>query len=263
MTHSKHFRNTFPTRSNGWSTTKGFSDEPRQIKPDENVRIINNRVQVSGVMAVMAINGLLAKVIFDKNPGYEFYVEESYPIDWMYPYLIPHEFIFRLSRETLREIPFETMRADHQFWTRQTDALVGPWLRTNTPLSDVVDFADRVHVRKDLKSFKGDREFLSDAESRKAFARMRAAIAGLYAWRADHTKETDRQRMAEEADYAFRQAFAIDPASPDAIPRYATRLAEKGRSADALRVAKIAAQLAPEEKKLKAVLDDLAGRPTK
>ena len=243
---------------------KKFPDEPRQIKPDEQVRIVDDRVQVSGVTAVMAINALLAKVIFDRNPGYEFYVEESHPIDWMYPYLSPHEFIFKLHRQALREIPSEAVRADHQFWTRQTDSLVGPWLRTNTPLRDVIDFADRVHVRKDLKSFKGDREFLKDTESRKAFARMRAASAGLYAWRADHAKdEKDRQRMSEEADYAFRQGCAIDPASPDAVPRYVTRLAEKGNSADALRMLKIAAQLAPEEKKLKTLLDDLADRPTK
>jgi len=35
----------------------------------------------------MTINGLLAKIIFDKNPNREFYIEESFPLDWMYPYL--------------------------------------------------------------------------------------------------------------------------------------------------------------------------------
>ena len=38
----------------------------------------------------MSINGLLTKVIFDKNPTNEFYVEESFPLDWMYPHLTPH-----------------------------------------------------------------------------------------------------------------------------------------------------------------------------
>ena len=46
----------------------------KQLKPGEDVRIIDNRVQVSGQIAVMAINGLLTKVIFDKNPNNEFYV---------------------------------------------------------------------------------------------------------------------------------------------------------------------------------------------
>ena len=58
---------------------KKAPNEPRQIKPGEDVRVIDNRVQVSGQVAVMAINGLLTKVIFDKNPNHEFYVEESFP----------------------------------------------------------------------------------------------------------------------------------------------------------------------------------------
>ena len=45
--------------------------------------------QVSGQVAVMMINGLLCKVIFDHNPTNDFYVEESFPLDWMYPYETP------------------------------------------------------------------------------------------------------------------------------------------------------------------------------
>ena len=60
-----------------------------QLKPGEDVRVIDNRVQVSGQVAVMAINGLLTKVMFDANPKNEFYVEESFPLDWMYPHLTP------------------------------------------------------------------------------------------------------------------------------------------------------------------------------
>ena len=60
-----------------------------QLKPGEDVRIIDNRVQVSGQVAVMNINGLITKVIFDHNPKNEFFVEESFPLDWMYPHLTP------------------------------------------------------------------------------------------------------------------------------------------------------------------------------
>src|SRR5437588_573613 len=56
-----------------------FPNEPKQIRPGEDVHIVENRVQVSGQIAVMAINGLITKVIFDKNPKTEFYVEESFP----------------------------------------------------------------------------------------------------------------------------------------------------------------------------------------
>ncbi len=60
-----------------------------QLKPGEDVHNDNGRVQVSGQVAVMEINGLLCKVIFDHNPTNEFYVEESFPLDWMYPYETP------------------------------------------------------------------------------------------------------------------------------------------------------------------------------
>ncbi len=33
----------------------------------------------------MSINALMTKVIFDRHPDREFYVEESFPLDWMYP----------------------------------------------------------------------------------------------------------------------------------------------------------------------------------
>ena len=42
--------------------------QANQLKPGEDVHVIDNRVQVSGQVAVMAINGLLTKVIFDHNP---------------------------------------------------------------------------------------------------------------------------------------------------------------------------------------------------
>ncbi len=62
------------------------------------MKIIDNRVQVSGQVAVMNINGLLTKVIFDHNPKNEFYVEESFPLDWMYPYETPFGIIMKVNR---------------------------------------------------------------------------------------------------------------------------------------------------------------------
>ena len=37
---------------------------------------------ITGVRAVMSINATLAKIIFDNNPGRDFYVEVSFPLDW-------------------------------------------------------------------------------------------------------------------------------------------------------------------------------------
>src|SRR6185503_8037157 len=84
-----------------------YPNEPKQIKPGEDVRIIDNRVQVSGQVAVMAINALLTRVIFDANPDHEFFVEESFPLEWMYPYLSPFGIIMKINRNVLPELTDE------------------------------------------------------------------------------------------------------------------------------------------------------------
>ena len=94
-----------------------FPNEPHQLKPNEDVHIDNGRVSVSGQVAVMAINGLLTKVIFDKNPDHEFYVEESFPLDWMYPYLTPFGVIMKINRHPIPELTQDIIDKDHAFWS--------------------------------------------------------------------------------------------------------------------------------------------------
>jgi len=45
----------------------------------------------------------LIKMIFDKNPGRELFIEQSYPIKWMRPNLEPHGLIFKLTRPVTPE----------------------------------------------------------------------------------------------------------------------------------------------------------------
>jgi len=71
--------------------------QKNQLKSGEDVQVdaASGRVQISGQAAVMQINGLLAKIIFDRETNREFYVEESFPLDWMYPNLEPHGLILK------------------------------------------------------------------------------------------------------------------------------------------------------------------------
>ena len=45
-----------------------FPDEPKQIRPGEDIRIVDNRVQVSGQVAVMAINENLLRSLHGQEP---------------------------------------------------------------------------------------------------------------------------------------------------------------------------------------------------
>ena len=52
----------------------------------------------------MDINARLAKMIFEQNPDHDFYIEESFPLDWMYPHLQPFGIIMKLQREKIKSI---------------------------------------------------------------------------------------------------------------------------------------------------------------
>jgi tetratricopeptide (TPR) repeat protein/phage shock protein PspC (stress-responsive transcriptional regulator) len=219
-----------------------FNDAERraranQLKPGEDVRIdpASGKLQVSGQVAVMAINGLLTKVIFDHNPTNEFYVEESFPLDWMFPYLEPYGIIMRINRQPLPEISEDKVKRDHEFWSQFSERLIGNWITYDTPVKDICDFVVRVHERRDYDGFKGDRKFIRDDQSQKAFSKLRSSIGGIYSWRvASARTPEDQQRMLKEADFAFRQAFAFCPYSPEAMFRYTTLLVNAGRIDDAV-----------------------------
>src|SRR5688572_7514488 len=143
-----------------------------QLRPGEDVRVIDNRVQVSGQVAVMAINALLAKVIFDRNPTNEFFVEESFPLEWMYPHLTPFGIIMKLNREQLPELTQEIVDKDHLFWSDYSERLIGNWITYDTPISNITQFAERVYVNKNYEGFKGDPRFVRDDDGQKAFSKL-------------------------------------------------------------------------------------------
>jgi thioredoxin-like negative regulator of GroEL len=219
-----------------------------QLKPGEDVRVQNNKVQITGQVAVMSINALLTKVIFDRNPKNEFFLEESYPLDWMYPYLTPFGIIMKLNRQPLAELTDDIVNKDHEFWSRYSERLVGNWLTYDTPLKDICSWVEKVYLRRNFSGFTGDRKFIRDDQAQKAFSKLRGSIAGVYAWRVNdpNTRSVNtQQRMFKEADFSFRQAFAFYPASLEAVYGYVNLLLKVQRFDDALLLASTALKLDP------------------
>ena len=239
-----------PTDEDLQKCFQDYEDDARQrqqshrLKPGENVQVDSSgHVQVSGQVAVMEINGLLCKVIFDQNTDREFYVEESFPLDWMYPYLEPHGLIFKINRQPLPELSDEMVQRDHDYWTNYLAPMIGGWLNDNTPVSDVASFAEKVYLQHDYNGFTGSRPFVQNDYASKTFSKERSSIAGLYAWRAQHpANAAEKERMNSAADFAFRQAWALCPYSPEAVFRYVNLLTNQNRIADALVVAETAAK---------------------
>jgi len=165
-----------------------------KIQAGADVSIEGGRVSVQGVQGVMTINGILAKMIFDANKRlHDFYVEESYVIPWMYPYLEPHGLIMKINKEPLPGLTSEMVKNDREFWDWYINRL------TSNP------------------------KFHRDVVARKTFSKLRSAIAGLYAAR----------RMFDESEYAFRQAIELYPLSPEANFRLADIHMQQGEFAAA------------------------------
>ena len=149
-----------------------------------DLKIENGRVQVTGALGVMEINGVLTKMMFDHEKRRRaFYVEESYVIQWMYPYLTPHGLIMKINPEE-RAMNLSILRNDMEFW----------------------DWYQRRLLR--------DPAFRRDFPAQKSFSKLRAAIAGLYA------RYSFNPEFAKAADQAFREAVTLYPASPEATFRY-------------------------------------------
>ena len=154
----------------------------RGVRPaNGDLKIENGRVQVTGALGVMEINGILTEMMFKHDrTRHDFYIEESYVIPWMYPYLSPHGLIMKINRD---RTPYDAKTAakDRDFWD---------W-----------------YTRRLLK----DPMYRRDFAAQKSFSKLRASIAGLYA----------KQGRRNEAANAFRESLLLYPASPEAVYRYA------------------------------------------
>ncbi|HUK81977.1 MAG TPA: tetratricopeptide repeat protein [Verrucomicrobiae bacterium] len=168
-----------------------------QLSPDEKIFVEGGAVQVRGVAGVMGINAILSKWVFDHNKDkHGFYVEESYEVPWMYPYLEPHGLIFKLNGEPLAQLDPAVVERDRVFWDKLT------------------------------KESLADPRFLKNDAARKTYAKLRAAIGGLYAYR----------HLAGEAEAVYKQAMTLCPASAEASFSLAQLYLEQNRPDDAVAV---------------------------
>jgi hypothetical protein len=222
------------------------TNEPRQLRPGEDVKMVDGEVVVSGPVPVMAINGLLTKTLFDNNPDREFYVEESFPIDWMYPHLTPHGLIMKINRQRVAELTPAIVERDRNFWKQRQAEFIGNWLKPDTSVREVCEFVEKTFMRKDFTDFKGDINFVGNHYATAAYSKLRSSQGGLYAWRIGNSKlPQEQQLMSKEARFAFLQSFALCPSNPEAVYRQVNLLLHLGRVDDCLLIARTTAKLDP------------------
>ena len=192
--------------------------QPGKVMLDENGRIGEEPVQ-----GVMAINGILAKWIFDRNKGqHTFYYEESYIIPWMYPYLQPAGTIMKLA-----QLPLPTPQQNPTLW------------------ADIQqhDFAYWTQLLRDLNRRP---EFRRDHAAQQAFSKLRCAIAGIYEF----------QHLDAAAEAAYRQAVATCPDNQATVFRLATLLARQKNFAAAVATLRDLYQRDPANAQVREALEE-------
>jgi len=184
-----------------WEHDQQFPNEPKQIRPGEDVRMLENRIQVSGQIAVMAINERLLQMLMAKNPDASFAIEQSFPFKSMYADTSPLGPIMELRVQDPQNVLTPERAAQSvDYWRAAAQAL----------LSD---------------------PGAVDAEGvRMTYAKMAAEQAALLLARS----------FGAEAEQAFRLATEIAPGSPEAVYRYVNLLVAQGRLADAIPVVEAA-----------------------
>ncbi len=194
--------------------SRAFEEFTTRLTPEEEalygVDKSNGRVQVTGANSVMKINEILARMMFDNNRDrHAFYIEESYPMDWMYDYLTPHGLIMKVERN-----PHQTRGGTKGDKVSSVD-----WAALKRKDMDFWDW----YTRRLLD----DPMFRRDFAAQKSFAKLRSAIAGLYL-------RLPPALGTESGFQAYRESCLLAPISPESTFHY-MQIQWMNRQADASR----------------------------
>jgi len=120
----------------------------------------------------------IAQWIFEKNKHKrEFFIEESFPMEWTYAYAVPNGLSYRLNPEPLETLPPEVVAEDFRYWNEYVDRLLG------------------------------DKNFHEDFDAKRSFSKLRNSTGNIYRAR----------RMWAEAERAYRQALQLHPNNMESL----------------------------------------------
>lgn len=193
-------------------------DEPKQLRPGEDIRTDDGRVQVSGQVAVMMVNEKMLQAIMDKNPNLSFAIEESFPLKSTYPNAAPLGPVMELGVPDVQE----TFTAD------SASQAVEYWQDTSRQLL-------------------ADSGLSPDSDVLREYSKMAGAQASLMA---SHNLNT-------QADQAYQVANEICPGNPETVFSYVSFLMGQQRVAEAVPVAEAAVNAAPNNQQFRDLLDNL------
>jgi hypothetical protein len=171
-----------------------FPDQPKQVGPREDVQVIDGKTQVSGQVAVMAINEKLLQMLMEKNPGLSFAIQESFPLKGTYSDALPLGPLMELrARDGQNSFTPERAAQSLAYW--------------QTTAQQVLDDPEAAGSPAALKSYSHDA----------------VAAANLLA----------AHSFTGEAEEGYRLAAQLWPENPEPVGHLADMLARGGRENEA------------------------------
>ena len=187
-----------------------FPDEPKQVRPGENIKITDGRVQVSGMVAVMSINEKLLQRMMEKNPELSFAIQESFPMRNTYAEALPLGPLMELGAQN----------AQNQFTSERAAQSVDYW-------------------RSITQTLLADPEAANSTYTLRAYSHDVNSTANLLA----------SHNFMSEAEAAYRLASQIVPGNPEAVSGLANVLEQTGRATEARRLLEDFARQYPDNAK--------------
>lgn len=176
------------------------------------------RVELSGFDDVFSINAEIARKIFEANKArHTFYVEESFPMPWMYPHAVPDGLFIRLHSEPLSKISPEVVAQDQEYWKKYMNFLLS------------------------------NPDYHQDPPAKRSFSKLRCSIGNLYLYR----------RMMNEAEETYRQAYRLDPTNAEAVIRLNEILMQNKKTEEALTLIQSAIEKDPYQEQYKGTLKNV------
>ncbi len=184
-----------------------FPDEPKQIRPGEDVKLIDGRLQVSGQIAVMAINEILLQTLMAKNPDLSFALEESFPLKSTYDGAVPIGPIMELRAEDGQNaLTAERVAQSLDYWRATTQQMLS------------------------------DPESSGSPETLKSWSKMADGQANLFAER----------NYTGEAEQAYRLSMEMWPRNIESVSGLSQLLVRTGRADEARRLVEDFARSHPD-----------------
>lgn len=171
-----------------------FPNEPRQIRPGEDIQVVDGRVSVTGQVAVMGINEQLLQTLMRKNPDAAFAIEESPSMPGLYSGAVPVGPIMEIRpQDGTDNFTAATAAQSVDYWRATAERLMA------------------------------DPEASSSATILKTYSHDATAQANLLA----------AHNYGAEAEQAYRLSSQLSPANPEPIEAFAGFLNRSGRASEA------------------------------